>query len=224
MRVACLISGGKDSMLALHMASEEHEVVCLVSIHSKNPDSYMFHTANIELTNAIAIALEKPLLRVHVSGEEEKEVEELSEQLSVLDVDGIVIGGIRSEYQKKRFEFIAESMNADLISPLWHMDEEEIIREVGRRFEAIIVKTSAMGLDESFLGRRIDESLLDELSALNRKYGVNIAGEGGEYESLVLDAPLYRKRIEILDYEVAGDGLSKQMVIKSYRLVEKREK
>ncbi|WP_457591729.1 diphthine--ammonia ligase [Geoglobus sp.] len=223
MRVACLISGGKDSMLALHMASEEHEVVCLVSIHSKNPDSYMFHTANIELTNAIAIALEKPLLRVHVSGEEEKEVEELSEQLSVLDVDGIVIGGIRSEYQKKRFEFIAESMNADLISPLWHMDEEEIIREVGRRFEAIIVKTSAMGLDESFLGRRIDESLLDELSALNRKYGVNIAGEGGEYESLVLDAPLYRKRIEILDYEVAGDGLSKQMVIKSYKLVEKRE-
>ncbi|AKG91033.1 metal-binding-domain/4Fe-4S-binding-domain containing ABC transporter, ATP-binding protein [Geoglobus ahangari] len=221
MRVACLISGGKDSMLALHKASEKHEIACLISIFSRNPDSYMFHTANIEMTDAIAMALEKPLFKVFVSGEEEKEVDELSEQLSVLDVDGIVIGGIRSEYQKKRFEYIAESLNLELISPLWHVDEEEIVREVGRLFDAIIVKTSAMGLDDGFLGRRIDEELLKDLKRLNEKYGVNVAGEGGEYESLVLDAPLYRKRIEILSYDVVRDGLSSQMVVREYRLVEK---
>ncbi|WP_456368851.1 diphthine--ammonia ligase [Geoglobus sp.] len=221
MRVACLISGGKDSMLALHRAGEEHEIACLVSIFSRNPDSYMFHTANIELTDAIAMALEKPLFKVFVSGVEEMEVDELSEQLSVLDVDGIVIGGIGSEYQKRRFEYVAESLNVELISPLWHMDEEEILREVSQKFNAIVVKVSAMGLDESILGRRIDEDLISRLRKLSEKYGVNVAGEGGEYESLVLDAPLYKKRIEILDSEIVKDGLSHQLAVKSYKLVEK---
>ncbi|MBD3312489.1 TIGR00289 family protein, partial [archaeon] len=49
MKVAALVSGGKDSILALHKASEKHEVACLVTAVSSNPDSYMFHTDAVDL-------------------------------------------------------------------------------------------------------------------------------------------------------------------------------
>lgn len=221
MRVASLISGGKDSMLALHKASEEHEISCLVSIFSRNPDSFMFHTANISMTDIIAQCLEKPLFKIWVSGEEEKEVDELSDQLSTLNIDGIVIGGIRSEYQRKRFGRVADELGIEMIAPLWHVNEKEILSEVSQKFNAIIVKISAMGLDESFLGRRIDESLIDNLVELNRRYGLNMAGEGGEFETLVLDAPLYRRAIEITDWETKRDSMVSQLEIREFRLVEK---
>ena len=221
MKVACLISGGKDSMLALHKTVEKHRVVSLVSIFSKNPDSFMFHTANISMTDAIAQSIQIPLFKIWVGGEEEKEVDELSDQLSALDIDGIVIGGIRSEYQRKRFQKIADDLGIKLIAPLWHVDEEKILDEVSRKFNAIIVKVSAMGLDESFLGRRIDEGLTDELKKLRKKCGLNIAGEGGEFETLVLDAPMYKRSIEVSDFEIKKGSMVSQLEIKSYRFVDK---
>ena len=50
MRLGVLFSGGKDSTLALHLAAEKEEVICLITVVSKNPESYMFHTPNIDVT------------------------------------------------------------------------------------------------------------------------------------------------------------------------------
>ena len=218
MKLAALISGGKDSILAMHKAAEDNEISCLVSVVSENVDSFMFHTVNVHLTDAIALAVGKPLYKVFVSGEEEREVEELKKQLSVLKIDGIVIGGIRSEYQRRRFKKIADDLGIELVAPLWHADEREIIEEVKENFEAVIIKVSAYGMDESFLGRKIDDEIIRKLMELNEKYGVNLAGEGGEFETLVLDAPLYRKRIVIKDYEILRNHLSATMVVKSFCL------
>jgi len=218
MRLAALISGGKDSVLAMHKAAEKNEISCLVSVVSENIDSFMFHTANIHLTDAIAVAMGKPLYKVFVSGEEEKEVEELRKQLSVLKVDGIVIGGIRSEYQRKRFKKIADDLGIELIAPLWHVDERKILEEVKEKFEAVIIKVSAYGMDESFLGRKIDDEIIRKLMELNEKYGVNLAGEGGEFETLVLNAPLYRRKIVIKDYDIIKDPMSATMIVKRFYL------
>lgn len=221
MRVACFISGGKDSMLALHKASEEHEISCIISVFSEQKDSYMFHTANISMVDAIARCLEIPLFKVFVSGIEEKEVEELTAQLSALDVDGIVTGAVKSSYQRKRFENVAKKIGAELMAPLWGMDERKLLEEVAEKFEAIIVKTSAYGLDETFLGRRIDRGLIDELEKLKERYGINISGEGGEYETLVLNAPLFKKRIKLLEYEITGDSMSSEIVVRNFAFEEK---
>ncbi|MCX6711040.1 MAG: TIGR00289 family protein, partial [Candidatus Woesearchaeota archaeon] len=51
MKLGVLFSGGKDSCYAMHIAAEKNEISCLISIFSKNTESYMFHTANIELVN-----------------------------------------------------------------------------------------------------------------------------------------------------------------------------
>ena len=221
MKLATLVSGGKDSMLALHKASTEHEIVCLVGVISENPHSYMFHTYNLHLLDAISSCLHLPILKIPTKGEKETEVEDLERNLEILNVDGIVIGGIESEYQKRRFERICSKLGIELVAPLWKCDVWDMMREVVSKFETVIVSVSAMGLDERFLGKRLDENVLNELKILNEKYGLHVAGEGGEYETLVLDAPLYRKRIVIEDSKKVWQGDSGNLVVKEFRFEKK---
>ncbi len=224
MRVAALISGGKDSMLAAHKVAEEHELAMLITAVPAREDSYMFHTANLHVVDAIAEAMKLPLIKVEVSGVEEREVEEFAEKLSGLDVDAICVGAVESVYQKRRIERVCEEIGVKLLAPLWRVDPELILREVAEKFEAIIVSVSAEGLDESFLGRRIDAELIEELKKVRERYAIHLAGEGGEYETLVLDAPLYAKRIVIEDYEVVRDGMVGRLVVRRFGLCSKNSK
>lgn len=221
MRLAALISGGKDSMLALHLAAEHHDIVCLATAMPDNPDSYMFHTPNLHLVDAIARCLEKPIFKIPVSGEEEKEVEELRRGIECLKVDGLVIGGMQSEYQRGRFAAICEKLGLEMVAPLWGKDAEWIMEKVAESFDAIFVKVAAYGLDEKWLGRKIDERAIVDLKELNRKYGIHVAGEGGEFETLVLDAPLYRKQIAVRDAKSRWFGDSGVYVIDKFDIVEK---
>jgi len=221
MRLAALISGGKDSMLSLHKAAEKHEIVCLVGVIPENPESYMFHTPNLHLLDSIASCLQLPIYKVPLTGEEEKEVDDLANALEVLDVDGIVIGGIESEYQRSRFQKICDRLGIEMVAPIWHKDPEEIMEEVVEKFDVIIVKAAAMGMDESWLGKKIDRDVLNDLKTLNEKYGVHLAGEGGEYETLVLDAPLYKKRIVVKKTRKIWDGLSGVLEVLDFKLEDK---
>ncbi len=218
MKVAAFISGGKDSLLALHKVAEMHKVVSLVGVFPENADSYMFHSVNLHMLDAVAESIGLPLKKIYVSGEEEKEVDELAEQIGKIDAEAICIGGIESNYQKKRFERICKKAGMELIAPLWKMDPEQIMHEISDNFEAVIVSVSAMGLDESFLGRKIDKNCIEDLKKLRNKYGVHLAGEGGEYETFVLDAPLYRFKIKIDSMKKFWDGT------RGYCLIERHSK
>ena len=68
MKLGVLFSGGKDSTLALHKAAEKEEVTCLITLRSRNPESYMFHTPNIDLTALQAEALGLPLVTKGTEG------------------------------------------------------------------------------------------------------------------------------------------------------------
>ncbi|WP_456469040.1 diphthine--ammonia ligase [Archaeoglobus sp.] len=221
MKVLALISGGKDSMLALHEVAEEHEIVGLLGIIPENTDSYMFHSVNLQMLDVIADCLEIPITKLKVSGIEEVEVEEVAEQIRDIEADALCIGGIESSYQKKRFEKVCKMAGMELIAPLWERDVEEIMEKVVKNFETIIVSVSAMGLDKSFLGRRIDEKCFNGLKELNKKYKIHLAGEGGEYETLVLDAPLYKKRIKILSAKKVWDGMRGYYLIEGFSKISK---
>lgn len=199
MKLAALISGGKDSSFAIYKALQEgHEVTDLVTIIPANEDSYMFHSANIHLTELIADACGIPLTSQISTGEKEKELKDLKKALSQLNIDGVIVGAIESEYQASRVRRICAELGIKMYAPLWHMEPERLLREMTKLMDIRMVKVAAAGMDESWLGRRFDEKLIEDLKALNRKYRVHIAGEGGEYESLVLDAPFYKKRIDLL--------------------------
>ncbi len=223
--VAALISGGKDSMLAAHEVAESNDLVLLIGVVPKLSDSFMFHSVNLEMLDPVAECMDLPMEKVLVSGKEEVEVEELTEQLKHIvreyGVEGISIGGIESEYQRKRFEKIFNRCGVKMLAPLWRRDPVELLKKISMEFEAIIVGVSAMGMDESYLGRRIDGELIRDLIRLNERYGIHIAGEGGEYETLVLDAPLYIKRISLKKFEKVWDGMSGKLIVTDFEIVEK---
>lgn len=220
MRIALLTSGGKDSILALHRVAKLGEIILVTAIPRK-ADSFMFHTVNLHMVDEISECLGLPLRKVFVSGVEEKEVEELERGISSLEIDAICCGAIASNYQLKRVEKICKNLGVDLLAPLWGEDQERLLEEVARSFEAIIVSVSAMGLDETFLGKRIDEKCVEDLKKVAKRTRINLSGEGGEYETLVLDAPLYRKRIVVKKLEKKWEKVRGVALVREFEKIEK---
>ncbi len=202
MKLAALISGGKDSSFAIYKALQAgHAVTNLVTIKPANEDSYMFHSVNMHLTELISEACGIPLTSQMSEGESEEELEDLEKALRPLKVDGVSVGAIESEYQAKRVRKICDKLGLYMYAPLWHLEPESLLCEMISYMDIIMTKVAADGLDESWLGRRFDEKMISDLKGLNKKYGIHIAGEGGEYETFVLNAPFYSKRIKIIRSE-----------------------
>jgi diphthine-ammonia ligase len=223
MRVAVLATGGKDSVLALyHILQQGYEVAYLATMIPLREDSWMFHYPNIRLIDLFADAVNIPLAKAETSGVKEEEVEDLKELIQTLDVEGLVSGAIASNYQKERVDKICRQLNLKSIAPLWHRDQLEMLREILRlRFEVVITGVYAVGFDEGWLGRRIGARVIEDLLRLNKRYGVSIVGEGGEFETLVVDAPFYRKSIRILKAEKVWKGQSGHYLISKAQLENK---
>ena len=208
MRVAVLASGGKDSTLALYYAlKESHEVACLATVVPSREDSWMFHYPNIGLIDLFAEAVGIPVVKALTSGIQELELEDLKRLLEDLDIEGVVTGAVESNYQKTRIDNICAQLNLKSLAPLWRKDPLVMLREMFElKFDVVIVGVYAHGFDDKWLGRKIDEQAVEDLMFLNRSYGVSLAGEGGEYESLVLDCPLFSKGIKILKSSISKEN------------------
>lgn len=203
MRVAALFSGGKDSVFAVYITKQYGwEVTSLVSLLPEQPDSWMFHSINIHLTDLFAEALDIPLVKRGTKAKKEEELADLKQLLQNLEIDGVVSGAIASEYQRTRIEKICDELGIKSFTPLWHKHQELLVRDqVKAGFHIVVVGVFAEGFDETWLGRTIDEHTIDELVLLHKKQGINIAGEGGEYETLVLSGPVFSKRLVIDESE-----------------------
>ncbi|WP_254767230.1 diphthine--ammonia ligase [Salinilacihabitans rarus] len=230
-----LFSGGKDSAWALYRAVERGlDVRRLVTVHPAG-DSYMYHVPATDLTALAAESVGIPLVDVEPedfdadaatdSGAQgDAELEPLEAALRDLDAEldggvaGVIAGAVESEYQTGRIEGMCERLGCDLFAPLWREDPRELataMLEAG--FEIVIVQVAAYGLDESWLGRTIDEAALADLEDLHEEYGVHLLGEGGEFETLVVDGPQMDRRID-LEYETEWDGTRGRLRITDARL------
>ena len=199
MKVAALFSGGKDSVFAVYIAQQYGwDVSHLVTLLPAKQDSYMFHSINIHLTELLAQAIDIPLVKSSTKGEKETELIDLMNLLQDLEIDGVISGAIASEYQRTRIEKICDELGIKSFAPLWHKNQELLLRDqVKAGFYIIVVGVFASGFDEAWLGKTIDEQTIDALVSLNEKYRINIAGEGGEFETLVLDGPVFHKKLLI---------------------------
>ncbi|MHC1585633.1 MAG: diphthine--ammonia ligase [Candidatus Syntropharchaeia archaeon] len=223
--LGCLFSSGKDSAYALWiMKKRGYEIRCLINLYSENPDSYMFHVQNPRIVELQAEAMQIPLLLEKTKGEKEKELKDLEKALKRAKdrygIEGVVTGALFSNYQRERIENICRKIDLLVFSPLWHMNQELEMRQIIKSgFEIIFTEIGAYGLDREWLGRKITEEDVDRLVELNRKMEINIAGEGGEFESLVLDAPFFKKRIHIQEYKIIENGkYSAKLLIRSAEL------
>jgi diphthine-ammonia ligase len=226
MRLGVLFSGGKDSTLALHKAAEKAEVVCLITLVSENKESYMFHTPNINLTVLQAEALCLPLIRVVTAGRPEEELNDLekaiTQAINDFQITGVVTGAVESVYQATRIQRICNLLDVWCVNPLWKKNQKEILDEtVAEGFKSIISGVFAYPFDKTWLGKQINEDLIGQLVTLSNEYSLSPSGEGGEIETTVLDAPLFKKKIEVLASEVKAQGNSGIFRIKEARLTEK---
>ena len=226
MDVAVLFSGGKDSTMALYEALENgDDVKYLLSVKSLNNESYMFHVPNIHITDLLAEAFDISILSVETNGVKEEELQDLKlafEKLKSFGIEGIYTGALYSVYQKSRIEKLGCEVGLKIISPYWHVNELEYMKKiVSLGFKVVICGVAAWGLDESWLGRIIDDKCIDDLVKLNEKYKVNIAFEGGEAETLVIDGPIFKKSIEILKYKKIWHLDSGVYIIEDAKLKEK---
>ena len=226
MKAAVLYSGGKDSTMAVYKAIEKgYYVEYLVTFISENPESYMFHVPNIHITELSSMAMGIPLIKVKTLGLKEMELNDLKDVLIDLKdkgVEAIFAGALASEYQKSRIDQLCSDIGLESNAPLWHRDPKESMEEiVDLGFEVIIISVSAEGLDESWLGKRIDSKLLEDIIILNSKYGMHMAFEGGEAETLVLDCPIFEKRIKILESSNVWDRDSGYLLINDAVLEDK---
>ena len=204
MRLGILFSGGKDSCYALELASEEHEISCLITVNSDNKDSYMFHTPAIEWTKFQAESIGIPHLFGRTPGVEEDELEDLKTLIkkAILDyeIEGIVTGAIASVYQSTRIQKICAELNLWCFNPLWQSSQTDLLLNlISGGYEICITAVAADYLDESWLGKQITIETISELLALANKHKINPAGEGGEFETFVLNSPLFKKKLTISD-------------------------
>ena len=228
MKLGVLFSSGKDSCLAMHLAKEQgHEIVCLISLESENPYSWMFHTPNVQLIVEQAKCLDLPLVMRKTKGEKEKELVDLKEAISdareKYPMDGVITGAVYSRYQWARVDKICGDLNLVSQNPLWHHDQEQLLRDlISKKFNVIISSIACDGLTKDFLGKKIDTDMIQKLSDLNKKIGINVAGEGGEYETLVVDCPMFKKKIVIEDsMTVMENENTGNYIVKKIRLEEK---
>ncbi len=224
MRVCVLYSGGKDSNLALLKAWEALEVACLVTLTPRSEECYLFHYPNTHLVELQAEALGLPLISEPSPDDEEGCLRALRRALSRAveehGVGGVVTGAVRSVYQASRFQRVCWELGLWCFNPLWLRDELSLLREVvSLGFEVIFTRVAGYPLKKDLLGRRLDERVIEYLEGV-RRY-VSPSGEGGEYETLVLDMPLFRKRLRVIECEAVGEDYDATLIIRRAELVGK---
>lgn len=115
-------------------------------------------------------------------------------------VTAVCSGAIASDYQRLRVESVCSRLGLVSLAYLWKQDQSLLLHEmINNGILAITVKVAAMGLDPvKHLGKELS-SLDSDLHKLKRLYGINVCGEGGEYETLTLDCPLFKMARIVLD-------------------------
>ncbi|XP_070578500.1 uncharacterized protein [Ptychodera flava] len=221
MRVVALISGGKDSCYnMMQCVAEGHEIVALANLRPNKKDeidSYMFQSVGHDGIDLYAQAMDLPLYRRTIFGEaivKDKdyvpdpmdEVEDLFQLLHNIkrhvDFEAVSVGAVLSDYQRTRVESVCSRLGLVSLAYLWRRDQQELLLEmILCQVKAIVIKIAALGLEPSkHLGKSIEE-IYPHMVEMKLKYGLNVCGEGGEYETFTLDCPLFKKKIVLYESE-----------------------
>jgi ABC transporter with metal-binding/Fe-S-binding domain ATP-binding protein len=218
-KCAVLFSGGKDSVFAAYLTKKHrHKISCLISIISENPESYMFHTPTILKVGRQAEVMNIPLILQKTKGQKEKELKDLENAIknakTDFDIESVVTGSVESAYQASRVQRICDNLNLDCFNPLWQKDQFGLLKDlIKNKFKIIITGVFAYPLNETWLGREINYQFIQEVTSLNKKYKINPAGEGGEYETFVLNCPLFTHKLKIKDEHIHGKNNAWKMEI-----------
>jgi len=225
MKLASLFSGGKDSVYSIFLANKQgHKVTCLLSVFPKSAESHLLHHPNLQWTNLQSKSMQIPQLTIESNSDETNDEITSLEEILVKSIDqygveGIVHGGIQSQFQKEKFKNLCDKLNLKSITPLWNCNPLEYMNElISSNFKFIISSVTSEGLDDSWLGKIITKNDILTLHELSQKFGFNLNFEGGEAETFVVDCPLFLNPIDIIKSEKIWDGYRGRFEIVDARL------
>jgi diphthine-ammonia ligase len=224
LKVAVLFSGGKDSTYATWVAQHQGwDIAALASIIPKNIESMMFHFPDVQWTKLQAQALELPHRILETGNDELLSLKQgLAETKQDLGINGVVTGAVASDYQRSRIDRICDDLGLKSFAPLWHKDPRRLVDDLKLLgLKIMMIGVGAGGLDESWLGKELTDDRWAMLETLSMKHGIHLTGEGGEYETLVIDAPMFKKRVQIVKGYNEWDGESGHYVIENAILRDK---
>ncbi|CAI5756578.1 unnamed protein product [Candida verbasci] len=226
MKFVALVSGGKDSFYNIHNClSLGHELIAFGNLYPLDSnkdeiDSFMFQTVGHDIIDYYSKCLEVPLYRraIHAKSSinqnleyevtENDEIEDLYKliheiKLAHPDVQGVSCGAILSHYQRTRVENVCDRLGLTSSTYLWQRNQYDLMNEMCLSgLDARIIKVAAIGLGAKHLGKSIQE-LFPTLVKLNQMYDVHICGEGGEFETIVLNCKFFkRKKLQVQKQEV----------------------
>jgi len=213
-------SGGKDSCLACYRAMQQgYDVKLLLNFISRESKRGCFHGIEGRLLKFQADLIGIPLEQKEVSPDMQKYEEEFKAAVTELrgkDIGSMVFGDIYLLEHESWIERVCGDLNINALEPLWNNTPEDIIDEfLNAGFKAVIVSCKADIMGKEFLGRYIDKELVTEL----KKRNICPCGEKGEFHTLVVDGPIFKKAIKIVESEpVIKEGFWKHwfLDIKEY--------
>lgn len=222
MRVIALLSGGKDSVSAVDVARGfGWDVVAALVLRPAQDDAWMFHTPNLGVVAGVADCLDLPLVEAKVRSGQAEEVEDLEAALRDAkarhQLDGLVSGALASEYQRTRLDLVGHRLGLRTFAPLWHKEPRGYMATLaGPGWDVRFSRTAADGVPNAWAGKRLDGAKVDAMARHAAR--PHIAGEGGEYETLVLDAPSYRSRIVVDRAHVEATASRATWIVQAWRL------
>jgi uncharacterized protein (TIGR00290 family) len=196
MKVFCSWSGGKDSCLSYHKAIlEGHEVVYLLTMFSTTGKYTHSHRLTKDLILAQSQAVGIPVYHRRASWNTyEGEFKRALAFLKGEDTQGGVFGNLWMNEHREWAERVCTESGIMPLLPLWKMEGKDLLWQlVGAGFEAVVIGVKHGLLDIDWLGRRIDEEFINEMG----RQEADLCGEQGEYHTLVVDGPIFGKRITI---------------------------
>ena len=221
--VASSWSGGKDSCLACYKAIKQgYNVKYLLNFISKEFKRCCFHGIEAKLIQLQAKLIGIPLIQKEVTADMQEYEKEFKVAVSGLkDIKAMIFGDIYLEEHLNWVKRVCQNIGISAIEPLWNSLPSDLAEEfINLGFKAVVVSCQADKFGKDFVGREVDKELLDELKSRN----ICPCGENGEFHTLVVDGPIFERRIEILESEpVFKEGFWKYwfLDIKKYRVVDK---
>ena len=227
MKVGILFSGGKDSTFAIDYAKEQgYDIEYLLSVKPTRTDCFLFHFATVEHTPKLAESLGiKHILTTCSVADPEQEAKIVHDiVVKQPKVDAILLGGTGlQETQLGSVRKVLAPYGIKVYATHTGKPHDQVMLEMlNKGYRFMITQVASDGLGQDFLGHELTKKNINEFFERSKKYGFHSGGEGGYFDTLALDGPIFKFAIDIQQsHKVMEDQFSGHLVADKVALVEK---
>jgi diphthine-ammonia ligase len=209
--VVVSLSGGKDSVYALYTALKEGLNVTHLMFISTGGKA---HLENKWLLKLVSESIGIPTIIVG------KKPDDIRKALKKLNADMLVSGVMTTPEHLDYYKEVLDPIGVKQYAPLFGKKPLEALAEMQQLgFHNLIIEIdTALGSNKAWLGKEIDQNIINEITQLVADRKMNPIGEFGEYHTIVVDCPIYKKRINVQKSKIDWNKTKGYFIIKKAEL------